>query len=619
MKEYPISIDPNILELLGPSLYTNIYYILSELIANAWDADASNVWIDVTQASLSIEDDGRGMSYDNKEINKYLSVAKETRRNEDESKTKGYNRSKMGRKGIGKLSALAVSEKVKVTTISEGDKSGFILSRQVPESGKLEPIDEDAISFSHIKENGTKIEMVDPEYVLPKRASTFKRNLVKFFPNVGEDFKVWITVEGDSARNVVLDSFANEVVTSLDTLTTFGDVSLPLIEKASHLSEEFIQRKNAKHLVKLKNKQGQTVEILQEITGWIGTYSSIRGHKKESSDFSQNFLAIYSHNKLGEFNLLDNVGTNRAFDNYIVGQLFIDTFEDTVLPDMALSNRQGYKKDDPRYVEMLKWAEGAVKAVVNLKQKSVNNQKKEEKKRKNNERINLEKDLKKDVSNFIDNFEEYVTGENSKEVLSQTMLAMGAKVIQTKKETKKILISQTSTDEKLNECIYELLKFNGFKPEEIIYSNSLDVKSRLPVDVGIYDYLREFFVKSISDKQIYVIYIVSDNTANAHGVLMEQGAGWIVRSDHSIIKAGAVGPKEPLNIRNQYCEVRFMNNEIFCTERAFVVLHQMIENACRMFNKEAKSSLENRTFFSENFGDILSSEDFNSRITVNDE
>lgn len=35
-KEYKIEIDPRILELLGSSLYTNTYYVLAELIANAW-------------------------------------------------------------------------------------------------------------------------------------------------------------------------------------------------------------------------------------------------------------------------------------------------------------------------------------------------------------------------------------------------------------------------------------------------------------------------------------------------------------------------------------------------------------------------------------------------------
>lgn len=40
---------------------------------------------------------------------------------------------------------------------------------------------------------------------------------------------------------------------------------------------------------------------------------------------------------------------------YVVGQLHIDIFELTELPDMALSNRQGYKTDDPRYQAVLEY------------------------------------------------------------------------------------------------------------------------------------------------------------------------------------------------------------------------------------------------------------------------
>lgn len=63
-KEYRLSVDPRILELLGPSLYTNIYYVLAELIANAYDADAHNVYIIAKKDEIRVEDDGHGMSYD---------------------------------------------------------------------------------------------------------------------------------------------------------------------------------------------------------------------------------------------------------------------------------------------------------------------------------------------------------------------------------------------------------------------------------------------------------------------------------------------------------------------------------------------------------------------------
>ena len=67
-KEYKLNIDPRILELLGPSLYTNIYYVLAELIANAYDAMAHNVYIISNKDDITVEDDGTGMSYENGDI-----------------------------------------------------------------------------------------------------------------------------------------------------------------------------------------------------------------------------------------------------------------------------------------------------------------------------------------------------------------------------------------------------------------------------------------------------------------------------------------------------------------------------------------------------------------------
>jgi HSP90 family molecular chaperone len=74
-KEYKLNIDPRILELLGPSLYTNIYYVLAELIANAYDADAHNVYIIANKDDITVEDDGKGMSYAKGDVQKYLNVA----------------------------------------------------------------------------------------------------------------------------------------------------------------------------------------------------------------------------------------------------------------------------------------------------------------------------------------------------------------------------------------------------------------------------------------------------------------------------------------------------------------------------------------------------------------
>lgn len=145
-KEYRLNIDPRILELLGPSLYTNIYYIIAELIANAYDADAHNVYIIDCEDKITVEDDGNGMSYAGGDIDKYLNVARVSRNSEDDAET-ALGRKKMGRKGVGKLAALSVSENVLVKTIVNDEKSGFVLSRTVKEDRLLQSLDESDINF----------------------------------------------------------------------------------------------------------------------------------------------------------------------------------------------------------------------------------------------------------------------------------------------------------------------------------------------------------------------------------------------------------------------------------------------------------------------------------------
>ena len=64
-KRYYVDFGPELLQLLGPNLYTNIYYVLGEIIANAYDADAQNVYIlyDTDKNTIIVEDDGTGMTH----------------------------------------------------------------------------------------------------------------------------------------------------------------------------------------------------------------------------------------------------------------------------------------------------------------------------------------------------------------------------------------------------------------------------------------------------------------------------------------------------------------------------------------------------------------------------
>lgn len=49
-------------------------------------------------------------------------------------------------------------------------------------------------------------------------------------------------------------------------------------------------------------------EITVRIYGWIGTYKTTRGMKREINEFSDNYLAIFAHNKMGLRNILPIIG-----------------------------------------------------------------------------------------------------------------------------------------------------------------------------------------------------------------------------------------------------------------------------------------------------------------------
>ena len=61
---YKMTVDLNVLDHLGINLYSNIAAVLTEAVANAWDADAETVEIRVDPDNkwIKITDDGVGMS-----------------------------------------------------------------------------------------------------------------------------------------------------------------------------------------------------------------------------------------------------------------------------------------------------------------------------------------------------------------------------------------------------------------------------------------------------------------------------------------------------------------------------------------------------------------------------
>lgn len=619
-KEYKLNIDPRILELLGPSLYTNIYYIIAELVANAYDADAHNVYIIDNGSNITVEDDGKGMSYSDGDIDKYLNVAKISRRNESESTT-NLGRKKMGRKGVGKLAALSVSENVLVKTISNKEKSGFVLSRKVEDSKLLKPLNESEIYFQKVVEHGTSVVMEQPQYKLHATLSVIKKNMLKIFPIVGSEFKIHI-VRNDEEE--IIDNFDKEMVKELSSLITMGTEFDYL---SNHFSTPFENKKNLLCVNKdcvnlpitLLNKQGEEKEYNLEIKGWIGTYLSTRGRKVEMTDFPDNFISLYANKKMGEFNILPLVGQNKLNEVFVVGQLHVDLFELTELPDMALSNRQGYKTDDIRYQKVLEYVRNSLLPEI-LKMRDIHVSLSKEKKKKQDldKKKEDEKKLRDSVDRFRRKSSENVAKKLSIElgINSQQQQETIQKIVEEEINTnspdmglksvvdnnkKKILISQTYGDKDLADIVFNMLIYNGAPVEDIIYTNCDDEKARIPEVAigrsGIYDYLREFFVNSYSTQKLYIIFITSENTKKSWGALTEVGASWITQIQHKIFNIYDFRPEHPLDDESQWhMSVRDASGNITMSRLSSDIFAKKIEVICEYFGYEKKDRESNRKY-----------------------
>lgn len=549
------------------------------------------------------------MSYENKDVKNFLSVAKESRTNAINSYTKLNNRRKMGRKGVGKLASLSVSENVNIKTIKDGEKSGFVLSRKVINK-KLEAINEDTISFIKIKNHGTAIEMTNPTYKLPVHLSTMANNLLKIFPLVDETFRIHL-IRGD--KHEILEESQSALVRKMAVLTTLGEDYKKMNE---FYNCDFKEQKNSllknkeskKIILNMLNKDNEEQDYTLEIKGWVGAYKTTREMKKNMQEFSDNFISLYANSKLGIFNILPIVGKNKLQEVYIAGQLHIDLFEETNLPDMALSNRQGYKSDDERYEKVLEYVKeellpGILKdrsfyselLKAGKKEKEIKQQKKKEEELKEKS-IGFKRDVTREMTSEISKISTINKDEVESIVNTQVnkhMKSLGLKsTIDSNK--RKVLISHTKADKKLADLIYIMLLKNGLSKDSILYSNCEDEEARIPAEMSIYGYLRDFFVDSISVEKIYVIYVTSENMRKSWGAIAEVGAGWITQTDHCIFTLNDFSPEAPLDVARQYQNTLRLGNDFYMDYTNLDMFCIWIENIGEKFGCKILSREENK-------------------------
>lgn len=129
--EAHFSVDTRLTRLLGET-YRSSEAALKELIDNAWDADASSVWVTlpgmVSGDPIVVRDDGSGMT-SHEMRGEYLNIASDRRTRTGERSPK-FGRKVKGRKGIGKFAGLTLAGQMVVQSAARKRRCTLTINKK---------------------------------------------------------------------------------------------------------------------------------------------------------------------------------------------------------------------------------------------------------------------------------------------------------------------------------------------------------------------------------------------------------------------------------------------------------------------------------------------------------
>lgn len=384
------------LKLLGQNLYSNPWTAVSEIVANGIDAKANCICVlvdlfDKENAQIEIIDNGYGMSYQDL-CDKYTIIGRNKRIDSPNDK------SILGRKGIGKLAALFLSDKYYLYTKTQQETSSWVVDvsnskdDDIPALEKYEGVENiAAIELWKANETGTAIKLTNVNLkkigkerlkALPVILSDYylsdiiqceikvcvRHSLndpILFIPvSKNISFSTMYSIF-DNTRNGYKEQLNESVyLTREDELPSELDKKVPTIKY-----DDF---EGTSGIVTVKNLAEEEIDAKYQLTGWIGIHGSLDSEtqRRNNPEFNKvsyhpNAIRLYVRGKLAVDNLLTYITNTQAFANYIEGEICFDILDDDRFEDISTSNREGYKKDDERVRVLLDIVGSIVQRLIN--------------------------------------------------------------------------------------------------------------------------------------------------------------------------------------------------------------------------------------------------------------
>ena len=336
--KYRMTLSLSVLKHLGFGLYSNVPAVLSEAVANAWDADAEKVRIRIYPdgGEITIQDDGHGMDVDDAN-NKYLTMGYERRKDSGGAVTPKFGRPVMGRKGIGKLSLFSIAKTVEVHSVKGGARHGFVMDADSIEdtikNGDGEEYHPQEVPAGRVSlDRGTLITLTN---LMRQRISSayLRRRLARRFSVIAPGNSFEIILDGDPIQVGDRDYYDK-----LQYMWTFGELG----QKAAQSAKLVVNPESRPAKLNIGNQE-------VEIGGWIGTAAKAGDLKERDTNESINKIVVMVRGKLAQEDILQEFREPGVYSQYIIGEVHADFLDLDEEEDIATTSRQRIVEDDDRY------------------------------------------------------------------------------------------------------------------------------------------------------------------------------------------------------------------------------------------------------------------------------
>lgn len=324
-----LKFDPNTIEHLGVSLYSQLPSVLAELISNAWDADADVVKIDFKdtaggEKSIIFDDDGEGMTFS--QLNDNYLVIGRNRRKANTSLLTNKGRKVIGKKGLGKLSVFGICNTVEVHSIKNGLSNHFSLDLEKIKSSTTHTYHPVIIEHNATtaKSNGTRITLLGV-----RRKSAF--NLESLSVSISKKFTVL-----DQFKLFLTDNTGTEILVTNE-------------QKYSGMNKQFSWNFP-------EGKYGKTYKHWADVRGEISTLDT------PIKDTEMRGIYLTSRGKIVNTASFFGLRDNDQFHNYVTGYLHVD-FIDEFETDVISTDRHSLNWENDETKELQEYLHDVIKKI----------------------------------------------------------------------------------------------------------------------------------------------------------------------------------------------------------------------------------------------------------------